>query len=92
MDKLYYININKIMNEEDIQEILDRLGNRVGYLSEENRLCKLRDDAGRELIGQLAQYLASEDWISIYESSENIFVKDIMKQWGAHLFPKDYKW
>ena len=47
MDKLYYININKIMNEEDIQEILDRLGNRVEYLSEENRVCKLRDDAGR---------------------------------------------
>ena len=80
------------MNEEDIQEILDRLGNRVGYLSEENRLCKLRDDAGRELIGQLAQYLASEDWVSLYESSENMFMKDLMKEWGAHLFPEDYKW
>ena len=92
MAKLNYININKIMSEEDIQKILDRLGNRVGYLSEENRLCKLRDDAGRELIGQLAQYLASEDWISLYESSENIFMKDLMKEWGAHLFPEDYKW
>ena len=80
------------MNEEDIKEILDRLGNRVGHLSEENRLCKLRDDAGRELIGQLAQYFAPEDWVSLYESSENMFMKDLMKEWGTHIFPEDYKW
>jgi hypothetical protein len=80
------------MNEEEIQEILDRLGNKVSHLSEENRLCKLRDDAGRELIGQLDQYLNPEDWVSLFESSENIFVKDLMKEWGAHLFPEDYKW
>jgi len=80
------------MKEEDIQEILDRLGSRVGYLSEENRLCKLRDDAGQELIGQLGQYLSAEDWVSLFESSKNIFVKDLMKEWGAHLFPEDYKW
>ena len=80
------------MKEEDIQEILDRLGSRVGYLSEENRLCKLRDDAGQELIGQLGQYLSAENWVSLFESSKNIFVKDLMKEWGAHLFPEDYKW
>ena len=80
------------MKEEDIQEILDRLGSRVGYLSEENRLCKLRDDAGQELIVQLGQYLSAEDWVSLFESSKNIFVKDLMKEWGAHLFPEDYKW
>ena len=80
------------MNEEDIQEILDKLGNRVGHLSEENRLCKLRDDAGQELIGQLGHYLSPADWVSLFESSENMFVKDLMKEWGAHLFPKDYKW
>ena len=80
------------MNEEDIQEILERLGSRVSHLSEENRLCKLRDDAGRELIGKLAQYLSSENWVSLYESSENIFMKDLMKEWGPHLFPEDYKW
>ena len=80
------------MNEEDIQEILDRLGSSVSYLSEENRLCRLRDDAGQELIGELGQYLSSEDWVSVFESTENIFVKDLMKEWGAHLFPKDYKW
>ena len=78
------------MKEEDIQEILDRLGSRVGYLSEENRLCKLRDDAGQELIGQLGEYISPEDWVSLFESSENMFVKDLMKEWGAHLFPEDY--
>ena len=80
------------MNEEDIQEILDKLGSRVGHLSEENRLCKLRDDAGQELIGQLDQYLSPADWVNLFESSENMFVKDLMKEWGTHLFPKDYKW
>ena len=79
------------MNEKDIKDILDKLGNRVSQLSEENRLCKLRDDAGQELIGQIGQYLSSEDWVSLFESTENIFVKDLMKEWGAHLFPEDYK-
>ncbi len=78
------------MNEEKIQEILGRLGSQVGHLSEENRLCKIRDDAGKELIGKLDQYLSPEDWVSLFESTENIFVKDLMKEWGAHLFPKDY--
>ena len=80
------------MNEENIQEILDRLGSRVSHLSEENRLYKLRDDAGQELIGQLGQYLSTEDWVSLFESTENMFVKDLMKEWGAHLFPENYKW
>ena len=80
------------MNEEDIQEMLERLGSRVSHLSEENRLYKLRDDAGQELIGQLGQYLSTEDWVSLFESTENMFVKDLMKKWGAHLFPENYKW
>ena len=80
------------MNKENIQEILDRLGSRVSHLSEENRLCKLRDDAGQELIGQLGEYISPEDWVSLFESIENTFVKDLMKEWGNHLFPKHYKW
>ena len=80
------------MNEEDIQEILDRLGSRVSHLSEENRLCKLRDDAGKELIGQLGEYISPEDWVILFESSKNMFVKDLMREWGTHLFPEDYKW
>ena len=92
MDKLYPINFNWIMNEEDIQEILDKLGSRVSHLSEENRLCKLRDDTGQELIGKLGEYISPEDWVILFESSENMFVKDLMREWGAHLFPEDYKW
>ena len=80
------------MNKENIQEILDRLGSRVSHLSEENRLCKLRDDAGQELIGQLGEYISPEDWVSLFESIENTFVKDLMKEWGNNLFPKEYKW
>ena len=92
MNKLCPINSNEIMNEEDIQEILDRLGSRVSLLSEENRLYKVRDDAGQQLIEQLGEYISSEDWVILFESSENMFVKDLMKEWGAHLFPEDYKW
>ena len=80
------------MNKENIQEILDRLGSRVSHLSEENRLCKLRDDAGQELIGQLGLYLSTEDWVRLFESTENMFVKDLMIEWGVHLFPENYKW
>ena len=40
------------MNEEDIQSILDKLGSRVSHLSEENRIYKLQNDAGKELIYQ----------------------------------------
>ena len=78
------------MNEEDIQEILDRLGSRVGHLSEENRICKIRNEAGKELIGQLDGYLSPGDWVILFESTDNIFVKDLMKEWGSHLFPEDY--
>ena len=80
------------MSKENIQEILDRLGSRVGHLSEENRLCRLRDDAGQELIEQLGKYISPNDWVSLFESTENMFVKDLMKEWGAHLFPENYKW
>ena len=79
------------MNEENIQAILDKLGRRVSHLSEENRRCRLRDDAGQELIGQLGQYLSPAAWVNLYESTANMFVKDLMKEWGAQLFPEDYK-
>ena len=78
------------MNEEDIQGILDALGNSVGMLSEENRLCKVRENAGKELMSQLGDIISTPDWVNLFESTENMFVKDLMKEWGAHLFPKDY--
>ena len=80
------------MQENDIQKILDSLGNKVSLLSEENRMSKIRDDAGKELLNELEKYISSEDWIELYESVENTFVKDLMKKWGANLFPIDYKY
>ena len=71
------------MNDEDIQQILDRLGNRVSRLGEENRLCKLRDDAGKELIQQLGQYLSSEDWINVFESSEDTNLLVVWGKWNS---------
>ena len=78
------------MNEKDIQKILDTLGSKVSILSEENRLCKVREDAGKELISQLADIISPSDWINLYETTENTFVKDLMKEWGTHLFPDNY--
>ena len=78
------------MNDEDLQNILDKLGSRVSHLSEENRLCKIRNDAGQELISQLTDIIIPQDWVKLYESTENPFVRDLMKEWGAHLFPEDY--
>ena len=80
------------MNKEGIQEILERLGSRVTLLSEENRLCKLRDDACKKLLSQLGDAIDPLVWTKLYESTDNMFVKDLMKEWCAHLFPEDYKW
>ena len=79
------------MTEKEIQTRLDTLGNHVSQLSEENRLHKLNSDAGKELLFQLKEIINSEDWILLYESCENTFVKDIMKEWGLHLFPENYQ-
>ena len=79
------------MNEEDIQSILDKLGNRVSILSEENRKCKLEHNACKELISQLDKLIKSDDWIELYESCENNYIKDLMKKWGSHIFPENYK-
>ena len=79
------------MTEENIQEILDRLGNRVSMLSEENRISKVRDKAGKELISNLAEIITPTDWKELYESTDNTFVRDIMKEWGSNLFPENYE-
>ena len=79
------------MTEENIQEILNRLGNRVSILSEENRISKIRDDAGKELISNLAEIITPTDWKELYESTDNTFVRDIMKEWGSNLFPENYE-
>ena len=80
------------MSENDIQEVLDKLGRQVSKIAEENRVYQLHESALKEFISQLSQFISKEDWVKIYESGNEPFVKDLMKEWGSQLFPKDYNY
>ena len=77
-----------IMTAEDIQNILENLGEKVSILAEENRLLQTRDDAGQQLISLLSNNINEEDWVKIYQSTDDVFIKEIMLDWGADLFPE----
>ena len=79
------------MTEEDIKELLEKLGSKVSYLAEENRICKNRDDAGLQLITLLNEYISADDWVKIYKSTDDPFIKELMLDWGSHLFPEDFQ-
>ena len=79
-----------IMTAEDIQNILENLGEKVSILAEENRLLQTRDDAGRKLISLLSTNINKEEWVKIYQSTDDEFIKEIMLDWGAHLFPEGF--
>lgn len=78
------------MTAEDIQEILENLGEKVSILAEENRVLQTRDDAGQQLISLLSNNINEEDWVKIYQSTDDVFIKEIMLDWGAHLFPEGF--
>ena len=78
------------MTAEDIQEILENLGKKVSILAEENRLLQTRYDAGQQLISLLSNNINEEDWVKIYQSTDDVFIKEIMLDWGAHLFPEGF--
>ena len=80
------------MSENDIQEVLDKLGQQVSKIAEENRVYKLHESALKEFISQLSQFISKEDWVKLYESGNEPFVRDLMKEWGSQLFPKDYNY
>ena len=80
------------MNDNDIQEVLDKLGRQVSKIAEENRVYKLHESALKEFISELSQLISDEDWVELYESGNEPFVKDLMKEWGSQLFPKDYNY
>ena len=80
-----------IMTEQDIRELLENLGSKVSMLAEENRVCKNRDDAGQQLITLLDEYIAEDDWVKIYKSTDDPFIKELMLDWGSHLFPEDFQ-
>ena len=78
------------MTAEDIQKILENLGEKVSILAEENRVLQTRYDAGQQLISLLSNNINEEDWVKIYQSTDDVFIKEIMLDWGAHLFPEGY--
>ena len=79
------------MTEKEIQEVLENLGRKVSILAEENRICKNHDDAGRQLISLLGEYILKEDWAKIYKSNDDPFIKKLMLDWGANLFPENFE-
>jgi len=78
------------MTAEDIQEILENLGEKVSILAEENRVRQTQHEAGRQLISLLSTNINKEDWVKIYQSTDDKFIKEIMLDWGAHLFPEGF--
>jgi len=80
------------MSDNDIQEVLDKLGRQVSKIAEENRVYKLHESALKKFISELSQFISKEDWVKLYESGNEPFVKDLMKEWGSQLFPKDYNY
>ena len=78
------------MTAEDIQKILENLGEKVSILAEENRLLQTRNDAGQQLISLLSNNINEEDWVKIYQSTDDVFIKEIMLEWGADLFPEGF--
>ena len=79
------------MTENDIRELLEHLGSKVSMLAEENRTCKNRDNAGKQLISLLENYLTEADWINLYHSINDPFIKELMLDWGSNLFPEDFE-
>ena len=45
------------MKESEIQKILENLGGKVSILAEENRTCKNREDAAKQLIKLIGKYI-----------------------------------
>ena len=80
------------MNDNDIQEVLDKLGREVSKIAEENRVYKLHESTLKDFFLQLSQFISKEDWVKLYESGNEPFVKNLMKEWGSQLFPKDYNY
>ena len=79
------------MTEQDIRELLENLGSKVSRLAEENRVCKNRDEAAKTLIELLGNYITGDDWLNIYQSTDDPYIKELMIDWGSQLFPEDFQ-
>ena len=78
------------MEDKDIKELLENLGSKVSVIAEENRVCNNRDKAGKELISLLQNYISKDDWIEIYNLTEDQYIKELMIDWDHGLFPEDF--
>ena len=78
------------MENKDIKELLENLGSKVSIIAEENRVCNNRDKAGKELIAILENYISKDDWLEIYNQTEDKYIKDLMIDWGHGLFPEGF--
>ena len=79
------------MSEQDIKNIIDKLGEKVSLLGEQNRQCIIRDNACKSLINSLEKIVSPDDWLELYNSTNDTFVRDLMLDWGANIFPEDFK-
>ena len=79
------------MTAEEIQKVLENLGEKVSILAEENRVLQVQNDAGQQLISLLSTSINKDAWINIYQSTNDLFIKEIMLAWGAELFPEDFE-
>ena len=77
-------------DQQDIRELLENLGSKVSTLAEENRAWKNRDEAGQMLINLLEAYISKDEWMNLYKSTDDPYIKKLMINWGAHLFPEDF--
>ena len=79
-------------NQYDIRELLEHLGSKVSILAEENRVWGNRHNALEGFIKLLEDYISKDDWIKIYESTDNKYIKDLMIKHGVKFFPEDSKY
>ena len=79
------------MSTINIQEALDNLGQQVSKIAEENRVFKLHEELLQKFVQILGDHISPEVWGVIYNTTDDIFIREVMKDWGSNLFPKDFK-
>ncbi len=67
------------MSTINIQEALDNLGQQVSKIAEENRVFKLHEESLQKLVQILGEHISSEDWELIYNNTDDIFIREVMK-------------
>jgi hypothetical protein len=43
-----------------------------------------------DLIKLISEFISQNQWLNIYQNTDDIFIKEIMLDWGAHLFPEGF--